>query len=378
MITRLWWQVKKKSEKNCKNYRARSFSSETLFDYAKNIDKLRQLENKVAQTDFWNLPEDNRNQVIDEMKDVKHLVDPLTSIDKQMEDLNVLFQLACEEESSDAFAEVQKDMARCEKELVELELKTTFSSVEDNLNVFLSIQAGAGGTDACDWASMLLRMYTRYAENHGYKTTLLDVQHEEEGGIKSASLHVQGKLAYGYLKSENGVHRLVRISPFDSSGRRHTSFAAVHLVPEMEDVDIEVKEKDLKIDFYRSSGPGGQNVNTTDSAVRLTHLPTGIVVCCQNERSQHKNRAMAMKVLQARLYQKIQDEQREKISKQYGNKASVSWSNQIRSYVLQPYTLVKDHRTNFEVGNINAVLDGELEPFIESYLLSLANSAKKQ
>jgi peptide chain release factor 2 len=331
----------------------------------------------VAQAGFWNLPEEERNQVIGEMKEIKRLVEPLTNIGQQIEDMRILFELACEESDADAFNEVQQNLVRCEQDLVSLRLKATFTAEDDPRNAFLSIQAGAGGTDACDWASMLLRMYTRYAENRGYKTTLLDLQHEEEGGIKSATLQIQGKLAYGYLKSENGVHRLVRISPFDASGRRHTSFAAVHLVPEIADVNIDFNEKDLKIDFYRSSGPGGQNVNTTDSAVRLTHLPSGIVVCCQNERSQHKNRAMAMKVLQARIYQKSLDERQEKIAKQYGNKASVSWSNQIRSYVLQPYTLVKDHRTNFEVGNVAAVLDGEIEPFIEAYLLLLANPAKK-
>ena len=322
------------------------------------------------------MPDEQRNKTIEELKESKRCVDPVMSIAKQLEDAELLFQMACEENDFKAIGEVKHDLGPCEQELLALTLKTTFTEPEDERAAFLSIQAGAGGTDACDWAGMLLRMYVRYAERSRFKIILLDEQCEAEGGIKSATLHIQGKWAYGYLKAEKGVHRLVRMSPFDSSGRRHTSFAAVQLVPEMDEIIDEINEDDIKIDFYHSSGPGGQNVNVTDSAVRLTHLPSGIVVCCQSERSQHKNRATAMKVLQARLYQKNKEEQEAKIAKQYGNKASVSWSNQIRSYVLHPYTLVKDHRTNYEVGNINAVLDGGIDPFIEAYLLTLSTLPK--
>jgi peptide chain release factor 2 len=245
-------------------------------------------------------------------------------------------------------------------------------------NCFFSIHAGAGGTESCDWANMLLRMYTRYFEANKYKFQELDITPGEEAGIRSITLRVSGPFAFGKLSCETGVHRLVRISPFDSQSRRHTSFAAVDCVPEFEeDIDVEVNEEDLRIDFYRASGAGGQHVNKTSSAVRITHEPTGIVVQCQNERSQHKNKAQAMKVLKARLYMLEQQKRDDEIAKLYGNKGEIAWGSQIRSYVLQPYQMVKDHRTSFQTGNVDAVLDGELDGFIESYLRHRAKNKQK-
>jgi peptide chain release factor 2 len=259
----------------------------------------------------------------------------------------------------------------------ELELAVKMGAPEDSKNAWVMIHPGAGGTESQDWAEMLLRMYLRFAEQRGWKAELIDRQDGDEAGLKSATVHVVGDHAYGYLKSEMGVHRLVRISPFDAAKRRHTSFASVYVSPEIdEEIEIEIADKDLRIDTYRSSGAGGQHVNVTDSAVRLTHLPTGIVVTCQNERSQGRNREMAMKVLKARLYQKALDERRAEEEKLVGGKKSIEWGSQIRSYVLHPYQMVKDHRTGHESGNTGAVLDGALTPFVEAYLKSAADSKK--
>lgn len=316
------------------------------------------------------MAEDERNKIIEELKEVKGTVEPLLELKQKFEDAEMLLDLACEENDTAVIDEVAAEVGNIRDQLQAVTLKTTFTQEEDARNAFLSVQAGAGGTDACDWANMLFRMYLRYAERQNFKMEILDQQPEAEGGVKSATLHVQGKWAYGYLKSEKGVHRLIRISPYDASGKRHTSFAAVDVVPEFDDtIDADIDRKDIRIDFYRSSGAGGQHVNVTDSAVRITHYPTGLVVCCQNERSQHKNRAMAMKILQARVYQRRKEEQEENMFRLYGNKSSVSWSNQIRSYFLHPYTLIKDHRTDCETGNAYAVLDGDLQKFIEAYLL---------
>ncbi len=259
----------------------------------------------------------------------------------------------------------------------ELELAVKMSAPEDAKNAWMSIHAGAGGTESQDWAEMLLRMYMRFAESRGWKAELIDRQDGEEAGIKSATLHVVGDHAYGYLKSEMGVHRLVRISPFDAAQRRHTSFASVYMAPEVdEDIAIEVADKDIRVDTYRSSGAGGQHVNVTDSAVRITHLPSGIVVTCQNERSQGRNRETAMRVLKARLYQRALDERRAEEEKRVGEKKSIEWGSQIRSYVLHPYRMVKDHRTGFETGDTDRVLDGGLTPFVEAFLRSAADSGR--
>ncbi|HNZ66200.1 MAG: peptide chain release factor 2 [Planctomycetes bacterium] len=339
-------------------------------DLEGNQKRLQIEEEKMSQAGFWNLPEEQRNIVIQNLKQARQIVEPIVELKQNIEDTCILFEMACEENSIEELQEIANEIEQNQIALQSLTLQATFQEEDDKKNAFFSIQAGSGGVEACDWAEMLLRMYLKYFDKKKYTVTTLDYSAESEAGIKSVTLQVQGNLAYGYLKSERGVHRLVRISPFDAGARRHTSFAGVDVIPEMDDnVDIEINEKDLRIDFYRSSGAGGQHVNVTDSAVRITHIPTGIVVNCQNERSQHKNRATAMKVLQARLYQKRKQEQEESLYKQYGAKTQVSWSNQIRSYVLQPYTLVKDHRTNYETGNTQAVLDGELDAFIENFLL---------
>lgn len=324
----------------------------------------------MSEAAFWTFSDEKRNEVIESLKKTKQIVEPLLEVESKLQDIEVLFGLSVEENDEKALQDVSNDLDQCETSLKKITLKATFCHEDDSKNAFLSIQAGSGGKDACDWASMLLRMYLKYADRKDFSSETIEYVVEEEGGIKSATIHVKGNWAYGYLKSERGVHRLVRISPFDSNARRHTSFAAVDVVPEYdEDIPIEINEKDIRIDCYRSSGAGGQHVNVTDSAVRITHYPTGIVVCCQNERSQHKNRAFAMKVLHSRLYQRREKEKQDAINKAYGNKAQASWSNQIRSYTLQPYTLVKDHRTNLEIGNVQAVLEGEIDKLIEAYLL---------
>jgi peptide chain release factor 2 len=279
-----------------------------------------------------------------------------------------------EGEDESLLSEIKKSIDGLEMNLASAEVKTILSGETDFNNAIVSINAGAGGTESQDWAQMLLRMYTRWGERSGYKTEILDIQYGEEAGIKSATLILSGDYAYGYLKAEIGVHRLVRISPYDANKRRHTSFSSVFVFPEIEEnVKVEVNEVDLKIDVYRASGPGGQGVNTTDSAVRITHIPTGIVVQCQNERSQHKNKASGMRVLKARIFEAEQEKLSVEKKEQEGSKKKIEWGSQIRSYVLQPYQLVKDLRTNYEVGNTDAVLDGDIGLFIEAYLLKRNN-----
>ncbi len=271
--------------------------------------------------------------------------------------------------------EVETKLSRCRKTMEELEFRRMLGGRFDHSPAILSINSGAGGTEAQDWVQMLLRMYLRWAENRGFKATIVDTQPGEEAGLKNATVIVEGSYAYGYLSSEAGIHRLVRISPFDANARRHTSFASVMVLPEIEDdVEVEIQDEDLRIDTYRSSGAGGQHVNKTDSAVRLTHIPTGIVVACQNERSQHKNKAQAMKILRARLYEKQLEEREQAKVKMAGEKKDIAFGSQIRSYVLQPYQLIKDHRTDHEVGNVQGVLDGDLDGFIRAYLLKKATS----
>jgi peptide chain release factor 2 len=287
------------------------------------------------------------------------------------EDVQLFLTLAQEEEDTTVFAEIEAAVQDLEQQVMRQELQTMLGDEDDRNNAILSIHPGAGGTESQDWAEMLLRMYLRWAERRAYRTEILDFQAGEEAGIKSVTVLVQGDYAYGYLKAEMGVHRLVRISPFDANSRRHTSFASVFVYPEIDDaITIEINEADLRIDTFRSSGAGGQHVNVTDSAVRITHLPTGIVVQCQNERSQHKNKAAAMKVLRSRLYELEKEKQAEKFEEFQSGKKEIAWGSQIRSYVLHPYRLIKDHRTDREVGNVDAVLDGDLDGFIEAYLLT--------
>jgi peptide chain release factor 2 len=279
------------------------------------------------------------------------------------------------EEDSKFLHEVESELSKLEKDLLEVELRLLLSGENDRKNAILTIHPGAGGTESQDWAQILLRMYLRWAERMGFETKIIDYLPGEEAGIKSVTILVNGDYAYGYLKSEIGVHRLVRISPFDANHKRHTSFSSVFVLPEVDDnVEIEINEGDLRVDTYRSSGAGGQHVNVTDSAVRITHLPTGIVVSCQNDRSQHKNKSFALKVLRAKLYEREMEKQREKLDQIHGAKKEIAWGSQIRSYVLHPYRMIKDLRTRVEIGNVDDVLDGNLQPFIEAYLLESVKS----
>ncbi len=286
-----------------------------------------------------------------------------------MEDAACLFELAVGEDDQDSFEEAGAMLASVEARVCELEFARILGGPDDSRNAIVSVNAGAGGTEAQDWTEMLLRMYLRYAERKGFSAKLLEIQDGEEAGIKSATVLAQGGFAFGYLKAETGVHRLVRISPFDSSKRRHTSFASVFVSPEIDDsIEVNIEEKDLRIDTYRASGKGGQHVNKTDSAVRITHLPTGVAVSCQNERSQRQNKESAMKILKARLYELRRMEEKQKEDELNSSKKEIGWGSQIRSYVMHPYRMVKDHRTNFESSGIDAILDGEIDDFIESYL----------
>ncbi len=289
---------------------------------------------------------------------------------EELEEAELLLEMAGEEGDSDIENEVAASLPAIEERLEVAELECMFSGEHDAANVIISIHAGAGGTEAQDWVGILLRMYLRWAEAKGFKADILDILPGDEAGTKSVTFIIKGRFAYGYMRSELGIHRLVRISPFDASGRRHTSFASVMVMPELEDnIDVEIDDKDLRIDTYRASGSGGQHVNKTDSAIRITHIPTGVVVQCQNERSQHRNKDMAMKMLAARLYELEKEKQAAQAEGLSGDKKDISWGSQIRSYVLQPYRMIKDHRTEVEMGNVDAVLDGELDPFIKAYLL---------
>jgi peptide chain release factor 2 len=331
----------------------------------------------MAQPGFWDNPA-QAQMVVSQLSALKSIIEPTEELQREVKDLQELFELAVSSDK-DELQQLENDWASLIKRCEQIELTGLLSRSEDAKNCFFSIHAGAGGTESCDWANMLLRMYTRYFEANKYDFKELDITPGEEVGIRSITLRVTGPFAFGKLSCEMGVHRLVRISPFDSAKRRHTSFAAVDCVPEFdEDIDVEINEDDLRIDFYRSSGAGGQHVNKVSSAVRLTHLPTGIVVQCQNERSQHKNRAQAMKVLKARLYMLEQQKRDAELAKLYSEKGEIGWGNQIRSYVMQPYQMVKDHRTNCQTGNVQAVLDGDIEAFIEGYLRYRAKNKNKK
>lgn len=316
---------------------------------------------------FWD-DQQKANKTIQDMKSLKARLEPWETCRKELEELSGLAEIT-EPTDATSLSHLSRELEGLSGKIARIEFIALFSGEHDRSAAILSINAGAGGTESCDWAAMLFRMYVRYAQNKGYKVEVLDYLAGEEAGVKNVTMLIKGEYAFGYLKSERGVHRLVRISPFDSNKRRHTSFASVDVIPEVEeDADIQVDEKDLRIDVYRASGPGGQGVNTTDSAVRITHLPTGIVVQCQNERSQLKNKHSAMKVLKARIYGKRQQEQEEKLKSMYSEKQKIEWGSQIRSYVLHPYMMVKDHRTGYETGKANQVLDGELDELIKAYM----------
>ena len=301
---------------------------------------------------------------------LKGVVDAWSKHRSDLEEARFYLGVAKDEKSEDALAEAAAKVGTAGKEMAQTELTQLLGGPDDRRNAIVTLHPGAGGTEAQDWAEILLRMYLRWCDRRGYKKEILEYQPGEEAGVKSVTFLAEGDYAYGYLKAEAGIHRLVRISPFDANSRRHTSFASVFVYPEVDDdIKVEINEADLRVDTYRSSGAGGQHVNKTDSAVRLTHLPTGIVVACQNERSQHKNRAMAMKILKSRLYELEIEKQKEKMESYHKTKKDIAWGSQIRSYVLHPYRMVKDHRTNVEVGNADAVLDGDLDQFIEAYLM---------
>ncbi|MFQ5847470.1 MAG: peptide chain release factor 2 [Candidatus Methylomirabilales bacterium] len=333
--------------------------------------RAEQLEQAAQDPDFWKEP-DRAQRLLKELGELKEHLTRHAALRGEAEDQRTLLDLAREAEDVETLREVDRALKTLEQRIGELEIRVILSGPHDRGNAILSINPGAGGTESQDWAQMLLRMYLRWCEGRGFKAQVLDLQPGEEAGIKGAVVAVVGPYAYGYVKAEAGVHRLVRISPFDASHRRHTSFASVAVLPEVEDVEVVINEKDLKIETFRASGHGGQHVNVTDSAVRITHVPTGIVVSCQNERSQHKNRGFAMKVLRSRLYEHFREKQEKEMQALAGEKKEIAWGSQIRSYILAPYQLVKDHRTGVETGNVEAVLNGTIDSFVDAYLFQMA------
>ena len=340
----------------------------TLFDLAGLEAQLRKMEEESHREDFWN-DHEAAQKLLKEKKYLDNKVDEFRGLERDLEDVEVMIELATEAEDESLVPEIQASYDSFKKNLEALRIKTLLDGEFDGNNAIISVHAGSGGTDAQDWAEMLLRMYTRWAESKKYKIKMLDYQEDTEGGVKSATLLIEGENAYGYLKNERGVHRLVRISPYDSSGRRHTSFASLDVAPEMDDsITIDIDPSDLRIDTFRSSGAGGQHVNTTDSAIRITHLPTNIVVSCQNERSQHQNKETAMKMLVAKLVELKEREHKASLAELKGDFSQITWGSQIRSYVFHPYTMVKDHRTGAETGNVQVVMDGDLDYFINEKL----------
>jgi peptide chain release factor 2 len=330
----------------------------------------------MSASGFWGNSEQS-TKVVKELKSLKGSVEPWEAACKKYQELQELTAIL-EPEENELIADLIRNVDTLTREVEKLEFKSLLGGELDRNNAILSVNAGAGGTESCDWVSMLFRMYNRWAESHGCDVKTIDILPGEEAGIKNATVLIEGEYAYGYLKTERGVHRLVRISPFDANKRRHTSFASVDVIPEItEDTDIKLEEKDLRIDVYRSKGAGGQSVNTTDSAVRITHIPTGIVAQCQNERSQHQNKQTALKILKGRIYELEREKREKELLQKYGaEKKKIEWGSQIRSYVLQPYTMVKDHRTDIETGDTNKVLDGGIDEFIEAYLRMIAGNRR--
>jgi len=334
------------------------------FDLAGLKIKQKKLTEQSENQEFWN-DQENAAKVLKEKKSIENKIEEYETIAALVEDVETLIQMAEEEGDRSLIDEIKSSYEGAVEKTEALKIKTLLDGRYDDHNAIISIHAGSGGTDAQDWASMLLRMYTRWCESKEYKVQLVDLQDDVEAGIKSATLRVEGEYAYGYLKNEKGVHRIVRISPFDSGARRHTSFSSLDVMPEIDDdITVEIDPEDLRIDTYRSSGAGGQHVNKTDSAIRITHIPTNIVVTCQNERSQHQNKDMAMKILKSKLVELKEKEQKATLAELQGDYSQITWGSQIRSYVFHPYSLVKDHRTEAEVGNVQAVMDGKLDYFI--------------
>ena len=359
---------------------------ETLKEVKDSLDlenkerRITELDKSMEEPGFWDDPE-RPTKTVREAKNLKDTVDGYKHLEQQYEDIQVMIEMGYEENDPAMIPEIQEMLDEFVKELEELRTKTLLSGEYDGCNAILKLNAGAGGTEAMDWCSMLYRMYQRWADKKGFTTEVLDFLDGDEAGLKSITLQVNGENAYGYLKSEKGVHRLVRISPFNAAGKRQTSFVSCDVMPDIEeDLDVEINPDDLRIDTYRSSGAGGQHINKTSSAIRITHLPTGIVVQCQNERSQFQNKDKAMQMLKAKLYLLKQQENAEKLSDIRGDVKDINFGNQIRSYVMQPYTLVKDHRTNAENGNVNAVMDGDIDLFISAYLkwISLKNQKTEE
>ena len=355
-----------------------------IFDIDSKCDKLAELDQQSIEPGFWD-SQSKAKGVIDESNKLRTVIKPFESVVNALQEADDMFELIeledDESSSTLALSEAESSIKKAQTNFETLEMHSLLNNPMDSNNAYLTLHAGAGGTESCDWAEMLYRMYGRYADRNGFEVEAMELQPGDEAGIKSATFKISGPYAYGYMKCERGVHRLVRISPFDSNKRRHTSFVALDVVAELaDDVEVEIEDKDLRIDTFRSSGSGGQHVNTTDSAVRLTHLPTGLAVACQAERSQHKNKATAMKMLKAKIYEYEQDKKRKSLEQFYGAKGEIAWGSQIRSYVMQPYTMANDHRTGEKQSNVTAVLDGDIQVFIEAYLKQSAeqNQAKEE
>ncbi len=346
---------------------------EKSLDVAHKEEKIAELEYKMGEPTFWDNPEEAQ-KVNQELNDVKISVDKYKELMAKFDDVQVMWELGMEDKDESVEADVKADMAEIDQALEELQLEVMLSGKYDANNAILTLHAGAGGTEAQDWTSMLLRMYGRYAERHGFTVETADMLPGDEAGVKSVTLFIKGHNAYGFLKSEKGVHRLVRISPFDSAARRHTSFCACDIMPELDDTaEVEINMDEVRVDTYRASGAGGQHINKTSSAVRMTHEPTGIVVQCQNERSQLQNREQCLKMLRAKLFELEEEKKEKEIAALEGDQQKIEWGSQIRSYVFHPYNMVKDHRTNAETGNTGAVMDGEIDMFIEAFLRAKAN-----
>ncbi|MBO0997829.1 peptide chain release factor 2 [Bacillus sp. SD075] len=351
-------------------------TAQRLTDFRGSLDldekeaRIAQLENEMTHPDFWN-DQQKAQTVINETNALKEQVNQLSDLNESYENLDLTYELVKEENDQELLAELEEEITILSQKMNDFELQLLLSEEYDSKNAILELHPGAGGTESQDWGSMLLRMYTRWGEKRGFKVETLDYLPGDEAGIKSVTLIFKGHNAYGYLKAEKGVHRLVRISPFDSSGRRHTSFVSCEVMPEFDEtINIEIRTEDLKVDTYRASGAGGQHINTTDSAVRITHIPTNTVVTCQNERSQIKNKAQAMNMLKAKLYQREIEQQQADLDEIRGEQKEIGWGSQIRSYVFHPYSMVKDHRTSAETGNLGAVMDGDIDMFIDAYLRS--------